>query len=425
MRNLALLVVGLLAVSALPSAASSRPPAGRVIRVDDDRSFAAAVAALLDSGGTVVLLPHRYVWLTVPARPRGSGRLAVVGSARARVGRLLLTRTSHVSIRGVTIAPTTGDASLEVRDSSAIDVDRILVTARGTPYSASVTLPGSRGVTIRRSTFTHCGDRSPTWANCVFLAHEPSGVVIEDSWFHDCYGCDFIHGSAGTGLVVRRNRLERSLPCDLGLPRCGHQDLIELFAGRRLTFDSNVFGVYRLGGAQLYLTGPMDHVTVVNNLFVGSDPRIPGYRARVGLIVGSKSRKPPPQHVLVANNTILTGARRVDGYAGSLRMTSAYARLPRSVRPILANNVIGLLESRWPVCGAVRTSASNVVVRGQRCSRLDRTGNPMLDASGRPTRRSTLLVDRASPRYAPRLDASGRPRDAKPDIGAFEYRTGR
>ena len=35
---------------------------------------------------------------------------------------------------------------------------------------------------------------------------------------------------------------------------------------------------------------------------------------------------------------------------------------------------------------------------------------------------STLLIGKASRRYVPRLDFTGRPRDGRPDIGAFEYR---
>ena len=52
----------------------------------------------------------------------------------------------------------------------------------------------------------------------------------------------------------------------------------------------NRFGVYRDGGAQLYLTNAVDYATVVNNVFVGTDPRVPGYRARMGIVIGATRR---------------------------------------------------------------------------------------------------------------------------------------
>ena len=35
------------------------------------------------------------------------------------------------------------------------------------------------------------------------------------------------------------------------------------------------------------------------------------------------------------NNTILTGSRRADGYAASIRMTARFGSLPRAERPLL------------------------------------------------------------------------------------------
>ena len=129
-----------------------------------------------------------------------------------------------------------------------------------------------------------------------------------------------------------------------------------------------------------------------------------------------------PRDVRIVNNTILTGARRSDGYLGSLRMSSRYGGLPRRFRPLLANNVIGFLERRWPVCKSVRASVSNVVVDGVPCSSSDVSGPADLDARGRPTADSSLLIDAANRRYAPRTDITGRHRGPSPDIGAYEYR---
>ena len=205
--------------------------------------------------------------------------------------------------------------------------------------------------------------------------------------------------------------------------RCGNQDLIELFAGRWLRVERNRFGVYKRGGTQLYFTDAVDRVVVANNLFVGTDPRVPGYRARIALVVGANGSQRLPYYVRIVNNTILTGATRRDGYAGSLRMPSRYGAVPLRKRPVVANNVIGLLRDPWRVCETARAFVANVVVRGRSCSPSDPVGRAHLDHRARPTAASTLLIDRAARRYAPRVDLTGKPRLGAPDIGAFEYRS--
>jgi Right handed beta helix region len=387
--------------------------------VQTDVQFESAVSALRDSGGTIVLGAHDYGELVVGAR--GPRPLRIVGTRGTRIERLLFDHTQQVSAGGFTVAPRVQDASVEVDASAHIDLHDLLVTAQGTSLSASVVVPDSTDVTIRRSTFTHCGDRSRAWSNCLLLWRWSHRVTVEDDSFHDCYGCDFVHGRFGSDLTIRRNRFARALPCRIGRIRCEHQDLIELFAGRRLRVEDNHFGVYERGGAQLYVNGPTDHVRIVNNVFLGTDPRVPGYRARIGVVIGSKGAKRLPHDVEVVNNTILTGARRRDGYLGSVRINSRYRALPRRLRPLFANNVLGVLERRWPVCKASRLVVSNVVLRGEKCSSSDEVGRAGLDARGRPTADSTLLIDAANRRYAPRRDITGRLRGAAPDIGAYEF----
>ena len=78
-------------------------------------------------------------------------------------------------------------------------------------------------------------------------------VTVEDNWFHDCYGCDFIHRRFGSHLTIRRNRFERALPCRfrlLGRVRCvpGPRPAVQ---GQWLRVERNHFGVYKYGGAQL------------------------------------------------------------------------------------------------------------------------------------------------------------------------------
>jgi hypothetical protein len=207
----------------------------------------------------------------------------------------------------------------------------------------------------------------------------------------------------------------------LSRERCRHQDLVQLWSGKRLLVEGNTFGVYRRGAAQLYLARAVDNASVVNNVFLPTDPKVPGYRARVAIIVGSKGSKRVPLRVRIVNNTILTGARRIDGYAGSIRMSSVYWGLQRRKRPLLANNVIGLLEVPHHVCSVARRAVSNVVLHGVACRGANLVGEVHLDADGRPTAASTLLIDHATRSLGSHRDIDGRLRDSRPDIGAYEY----
>jgi hypothetical protein len=419
--------VALLTLVVLAGAPSAESAASKAIGVRSDKQLQAAVSRLADSGGTIRLRRGFYRQLIVP--PRSSRPLRIVGGPGVRVERVVFNRTKNVSLSRVRISPRTQHAIVELWDSKHIDLRGLVVTARGTPYSATVAVHRSRHITIRRSQLTHCGDRSREFPFCLTLFRRTSHVLVEHNWFHDCFGCDFIHGRFGSNLTIRRNRFERALPCNfrlLGRYRCGHQDLIALFAGRRLRIERNYFGVYKYGGAQLYLTGPIDHVSIANNLFVGTDRRLPAYRSRMAIIVGAKSSDRLPRFVEIVNNTILTGFKRIDGYEGSLRISRAYryGGYSRRERPLIVNNVIALLRTWGRVCFGARGSIANVIVRGHRCSRSDRGGPPYLDRRGRPTVRSRLLIDRASRRHAPPRDIKGRRRVGAPDIGAYEFATG-
>ena len=392
----------------------------RTLRVGNDRQLAAAVQRLRHSGGTILLRRGAYGRLIVSVRP--SRPLRILGTGGVRLERVLFDRASRVSLGRVAIRPDVRDASLEVWRSWRIDLHDLVVTARGTRHAAGVVLADAHLTRVRRSRFTHCGDRAPQMVNCLTIFRWSSHLKIEDNWFHDCYGCDFVNGKFRSHLTIRRNRFERALPCGMGKFRCGHNDLVQLFGGKRLLVERNRFGLYRQGGAQLYLTNGMDQAVIRNNVFLGLDPRVPRYRSRIGLILGSGESKRLPHYARVVNNTFLSGARRVNGYAASLRMSSRYGSVARVRRPVLANNVIRLLETTWPVCGVVRASLRNVVVYGEPCSLDDDLGRPNLDRHGRPTASSALLIDQASARQAPARDHTGRRRRGAPDVGAYEFR---
>jgi hypothetical protein len=391
------------------------------IRVHDAADFAAAVAALRDTGGTIRLRRNHYGGELVVGS-RSTRPLRIVGERGVRVESLLLEGTQRVFVSRVTIAPIRQDAWLRITGSRHVVLDDVLVTAQRTRYRAAVQVHGSRHVVIRLSEFRHCGDRSPLFSNCLHLKGRTRHIRILDNWFHDCRGCDFIHGRFGYDLTLRGNRFERALPCRMGGDRCLHQDLVSFWSGSRLLVERNTFGVYRRGAAQLYLIGGVDRVSIVNNVFHGADPKVAGYRPRVAIIVGSKGARRVPRRVRIVHNTILSGARRVDGYASSIRMSGVYWRLQRHRRPLLANNVIGLVEDPHHVCSVTRTAVSNVVLRGVACRGPNRVGDAHLDRLGRPTRASRLLIDRASRHLGARRDIDGRLRDARPDIGAYEYR---
>jgi hypothetical protein len=129
---------------------------------------------------------------------------------------------------------------------------------------------------------------------------------------------------------------------------------------------------------------------------------------------------------VIEQNTILTGSERQGGKAdpgtaNSILLSPAYEGMAPELRPLVANNVIALTGTPTRLCSQVRASMANVVIAGTPCSPLDALGDPALDAAGRPTAASTLVIDRADPRYATPVDIDATPRDQKPDIGAFEW----
>ena len=413
----ALVALGLI----VPLSSGAADAGTSTIRVRSSSQFEAALRALRNTGGTIKLRRHDYGGELVVGS-RSVRPLRIVGEPGVQFESMLLERTQHVSVSRVTIAPMGDDAWLRISGSRHVDVHDVLMTAKGTPYRATLQIIESRHVAIRGSEFRHCGDRSLLFSNCLHLKHGTRHIRIVGNWFHDCRGCDFVHGLFGYDLTLRGNRFERALPCRTGRERCRHQDLVSFWSGERLLVEGNSFGVYRRGAAQLYLIRGVDRVSMVNNLFRGTDPRVPGYRARVAIIVGSKGSKRVPRRVRIVNNTILTGARRVDGYAASIRMSGVYWGLQRRKRPVLANNVIGLVQDPHHVCSVAAQAIGNVVLRGIACRGQNRVGEAHLDPRGRPTAASKLLIDHGSRGFGVRRDIDGRKRDSRPDIGAYECR---
>ncbi len=319
---------------------------------------------------------------------------------------------------GLRLRPRLADAGFEVVQSVGIRIERALVTAVGTRLTSNILLRRSRGVTILRSRFSHCGDVGP----CI-LTGWSSHLRILENRFHDCLGCDFVRGNFGRDVLIRSNTFDRSLRgrCGRG-PDCGHQDLIEFHQGKGLVIERNRFGVYQLpGGGQVSLFGPVDDVVIRNNVFLRTDRRAPGVVAHIGINLGGYAGL--PKRVVIQHNTILSGKlRRGRNFATSVRIKASFAFIPRDRRPVVANNVIHLALTRRVFCRVARLSARNVIERGEACSSSDVVGDPGLDGSGRPTAGSTLTIDRALQPWTTRYDVRGVRRDGRPDIGAYEYR---
>ena len=118
----------MLVVCALLAPLGARAFDAPTIHVSDDAEFAAAVSALSEQGGTIVLRPHFYRGeLVVSAR--STRPLRIVGQPGARVERMLLDNTQRVSLSGITIEPATADAWIELARSHDIELDDVHVRA--------------------------------------------------------------------------------------------------------------------------------------------------------------------------------------------------------------------------------------------------------------------------------------------------------
>ena len=189
-------LVGVLAASVLLGASVSPGDAARKIYVGSDAAFQRAEQKLRRSGGTIVLRPRLYRRLTISAR--SNRPLRIVGTRGARVEDVYFYGARRVSFGRVRIGPIRGDALVEIWRSRDIVLHDLVVSAAGTRRSASVLLADGHRLTVRDSDFSHCGDRHPDFVNCVTLYRWTHGITVERNRFHDCRGCDFVHGRFGT-----------------------------------------------------------------------------------------------------------------------------------------------------------------------------------------------------------------------------------
>ena len=404
-------IVLLLAVPARVAAATRR--------VSNAREFNRAVLADRGSGGRIVVLRGFYSHALVVG-PRSSAPLQVVGSGHSLVRELRIQGSRAVSVSGVAIRPVGGSGGVQVVNSSRVAISRLTFSAAHTGSKVGLVIEHSTRVHVTGNNFSHCGDGFPAPVFCLRL-RGASSTTIAQNRFHDCIGCDFIHGRAGSFVAIVQNRFNRALACrPLATPKCHHDDLIEIFAADVLSVSRNEFGVSEFGGAQLYLSdkGVVDNVRVVNNLFLRTDRLAPGVNPRRAIVVGTRRGTRLPHHVAIINNTILSG----EGTRGtSIRLSPRYRLALGANRPVVVNNVIARQLAPQFACGLAYLSTHNVIADGLACSTMDTVGTPHLDPHGRPTADSLLLINKAARRYAPKRDFTGRLRGAMPDIGCYEY----
>jgi hypothetical protein len=422
--SLTLIVAVVLSVAPKADAARSvngatAPPAAR--SVTSAAAFEAAVAAMRNTGGTITLSPGTYP-TKMRIGPRSSRRLTITGPARGRavVRAIVLDHTQAVTIHKLHIRAMARDGGIHAISSLRIRLHNLTFTAIDTTRKVGINLDHSSHVTVDHSAFAHCGDNTPRWSMCI-LPRFASNVTIENNRFHDCLGCDFIHGRAGPNLLIKSNTFNRALACHHTWEKCGHQDMIELFLADGMVVRDNIFGVSEFGGAQLYMALAVDHVRVLDNLFLAHDPRAPTVVPRAGILVGTKVALRVPHDVDIINNTILSGSPRPDHDSLSIVVSHRYLGLRRAWQPLIANNILGKQLSPKLVCPRLRRSSHNVIEQGVACGSTDVVGDPLLSARERPTAASVLVIDKANPLYAPIFDLLGHRRRGPPDIGAYEY----
>jgi len=192
--------------------------------------------------------------------------------------------------------------------------------------------------------------------------------------------------------------------------------------GRSILIEGNRFGLVYHGAAQLYLNGDIRGLTIRNNVFLGTDPAFPDFAGVAAITLGHHRTDEPavPVRARIVNNTILTGTPRANGWASSVYLTPSYLNVPLELRPIVANNVIGLAAMPERLCALASVSSRNIVRDGVACSDADAVLDPMLSESGVPLDGSPV-IDQADPAWSTGRDLRGRVRDDLPDIGAFEF----
>jgi len=406
------LAVTLAASSYAGARSAVRLPAAKVepptIPVKDEASFKAALSQAR-GGTTIRLADGAYPRLEVEKRTF-AGPVTIVGSRNAKLAGIDFVQSANFVLKGVTLTPPANVAAtiFITKSSRKIVVDDVLVDGRDERVGAYVkSTDDTSDVTVQNSELTNCGFKG----GCIRPGARSLRVI--GNRFFDCRSCTFIKGG-GNGALVRGNTfdLAHNVRCMGGPKNCPHNDHIHIVGGGPWTITGNRFGDYKEGAAMIYANptvhdqaNPIHDLVIASNLFTG----VGGIAIRIG--VGQKSPAPPPRNVRIVNNTVLSGLR------GAVLLHDPWAQVPAAERPLVANNILSSMSTSNCARGRF---IRNLVLRGPACPK-DRRGNAKLDAkTAAPTEQSSLVVNKADPRYAPKTDFYGRRRQGRPDIGAIE-----
>jgi hypothetical protein len=395
------------AVALLPSAGVPPIPerlrdGARELTVIDGKAFKRALRRA-QPGDVLRLANGTFPKLSVKNR-RFSSPVRIAGSGATKLDGLSIRDSHNVVFEDLLVTPSGPfNARVNIQASSAIGFARVRFVGveRGRGVELDVGRSSSE-VWVEESEFTRCRKGRP----CL----QPGGknIRVANSRFHDCFDCDFVRGG-GSGVTLAGNVFERALRERPG----NHNDLIQIMGGGPWTMVGNRFGELDAGAAQIYInphprndTNPIHDVRIVSNVFTGDMY----FAVRLG--VGRRSVVGAPRNVSVINNTILSGR------ASAVFLTRGWQELRLEQRPLLANNIFAIQGPS--VCARARTS-SNLILQGRPCSADDVLATSIsLDALGRPTSRTSVVIDRADATHAPPTDFYGRGRKGIPDIGAIE-----
>jgi hypothetical protein len=334
-----------------------------------------------------------------------AGPVTVAGSPGTTLGGIVLHDVRNLRFADLTVAPQGAGQTAEVALHGSRGITFSHVRFDGLSEAQGVQLKIARDsshVRVEGSDFSRCRHHRA----CI----QPGGshVQILDCHLHDLRDADGIRGG-GSDVRVEGNTIEGAVP---GSFHDNRNDLIQIMGGGPWLVSRNHLGERRAGAAQIFVDAssantdnPIHDVTIESNLFTGD------MAYAVMVATATRHQVPPPRAVTVVNNTILAGR------TAAVRVGSVYHTVPKAQRPLVANNVLGHGMRR--TCRLARVE-DNVIRSGATCAGRNHVGDPRLDATGRPTRRSRLLLDAANPAWAPRTDLTGRPRAGRPDIGAYE-----
>jgi len=332
-------------------------------------------------------------------------------------------RLDHLQIAGgeASIRMTYGESNESPPAEGAVEhitvEDSIL---HGSRYSALDCSPGPcNHVVVRRVEIHSTGlEGEPFFGSDGLEFGRGSPLLVEDCYIHDNGGDGIDLNSRDregrvTGVVVRRNRLVRN-----------RLNGIKLWAGGRI--ENNV--VCGQGNSAVWVGVYPSTLEIVNNT-IAYNMWDPAYSERNWALVAgyAEEGEPPPVALTLVNNLIAFNADPLEGGATGIYLGPG-VRLAREAHNLYFSRADGEITAEF-VAGrdpyfarAAIADGSWAQLSGQ--GQNDLAADPLF-ASGWPeldlhVREASPAVDAGSAAGAPAEDAESRPRDAAPDIGAYE-----